>query len=164
MSNTASRFLGLLFLAACAIGCSPEQENPSAKPPVSESKILTLYDQLDLGMTREQAEVIVGKPISEDPPVEDDTQSYWYIKQRERKMDLNESPWGWGGIVLTYKAGKLIDKQYNSQWIPKKQLEEYERKKYFEQFGKYPPETDGTPHEIPLSEGELPNPAPPLQQ
>ena len=90
------------------------------------SRILALYDQLQVGMTREEVEAIVGEPML--PPLEqpDGEVNCSYVAERERLLERHESPWGPGGIVVTYKEGRLVKKQYNFQAVKREHLEAYE--------------------------------------
>jgi len=90
------------------------------------SRILTLYDQLEVGMTREEVEAIVGGPIL--PPLEqpDGEAQCSYVEERERLLGRHESPWGLGGIVVVYKEGRLVKKQYNHQAVKREHMEAYE--------------------------------------
>ena len=116
--NTVCKLVRLIVLSLIPVGCAgdPQPTSRDAKA-VPHSRILQLYDRLEVGMTREQVEAVVGKPLFpplRQPKVEDE---YWYISKAERFLESHESPWGWGGIKVNYKHGRLLRKQYNSQWV-----------------------------------------------
>jgi len=94
----------------------------------SESGIISLYDQLKMGMTRSQVQAIAGKPLFEPLRQPSGREEYWYIDKPERKMQSHESPWGPGGIAVTYKDDRLIDKKYNHQWVKRERRELYKRR------------------------------------
>ena len=82
------------------------------------SRILTLFRQLQIGMTPKQVEELLGQPVekrSEQPW----GLEVWYIDRPEHKLELQESPWGPAGIKVTYRNGVLAEKRYNFQWIKK---------------------------------------------
>jgi outer membrane protein assembly factor BamE (lipoprotein component of BamABCDE complex) len=122
----------LFYLVA---GCRQEQQSPDpATALASESRILSLYDQLKIGMTKSQVQAIVGKPLFKPLRQSTGEEGCWYVDKAERKMEYNESPWGLGGISVTYKADKLIEKEYNSQWVKPEHIEAYKQKKHAERF------------------------------
>ena len=43
-------------------------------------------------------------------------------------MEPHESPWGLGGIRVKYEEGRLIERDYNPQWVKREDQEAYEQK------------------------------------
>jgi hypothetical protein len=122
------RLLCLTFAGILVTNCSHLAHKPNtATGTVSESKILSLYDQLKIGMTREQVEAIVGKPLWEPFPQSDFYATCHYIDKPERPLTSHESPWSFSGLVITYRDGRLIDKKYNFQWVKQEHIEAYEQ-------------------------------------
>ncbi len=119
MRKTVCTLMSLLLFLVVMAGCGD---------PISESRILRLYHQLKVGMTRDQVEAILGKPLFPSLDNSSGEEMLWYIDERERRMLLTESPMGPGGIRITYKDRKLIDKWYNPQWIKAKYIRAYEQK------------------------------------
>ncbi len=78
-------------------------------------------------MSKGEAETVIGKPLFESLRQTSGEVECWYVKDSERKMEMHESPWGMGGIVVKYKDGKIIDKKYNFQWVKREHRELYER-------------------------------------
>lgn len=97
--------------------------------PASKSRILWLHDQLKIGMTTDQVEAILGKPLGPPLVQPDGEQTDYYLNEPERRMGPTESPWAPGGIVVTYKNGRLIKKVYNHQWVKREHRQAYERSK-----------------------------------
>jgi len=128
MNRSMSVFLIISAASALLTGCP--QDRRTVEPTgqaISESRILSLYDQLRVGMSRADAEAVVGGPLFEPLRQPSGEERHWYIKQPERKMEMHESPWGLGGIVVTYKDDKLVEKKYNFQWVKREHRELYEK-------------------------------------
>jgi hypothetical protein len=88
----------------------------AAKPKVG---LLELYNKLKPGMTREQVEAVVGKPVL-PPLVQPDGEvqvNYLGPEYRERDLAPQESPFLPAGIYVTYVGGVLTKKSYNPQWL-----------------------------------------------
>ncbi len=129
MNKIVSSLVCFLLLPAIMIGCGGREETASGgRKQVSESRILRLYHQLKVGVTREQVEAILGKPLFPSLRQPSGEEELWYIREGERLMQPYESPWGPGGIVVTYRDGKLIEKKYNFQWVKHEHIIAYEEK------------------------------------
>jgi len=129
MKAIGSDMLVIMLLSGLLNGCRQgRQSSHTAGELASESGIISLYDQLKMGMTRSQVQAIVGKPLFKPLRQPSGGEEYWYIDKPERKMQSHESPWGLGGIAVTYKNSRLIDKKYNHQWVKREHVELYERR------------------------------------
>ena len=138
MKAIASNVLLIGLLSCLSTGCGQERQSPHAATapataPVSESRIISLYDQLKIGMTRSQAQAIVGEPLEGPPhnirqPNGEEYCGYISEAEAERKLGYYESPMYFCGIRLIYKNGRVIDKKYNHQWVKREHTELYERK------------------------------------
>jgi hypothetical protein len=128
MNRSMISLLVVLTGSALLFGCARGRRTvePSGAP-VSESRILSLYDQLKIGMSRTDAETVVGAPLFEPLRQPSGEEEHWYIKTPERKMEMHESPWGLGGIVVTYRNDKLVEKKYNFQWVKREHRDLYEK-------------------------------------
>lgn len=125
--------LTTLLLPCLAIGCGQEhQPLQTATAPVSESRILSLYDKLELDMTKSQVEAILGEPIYSLRQQNGEEQCNC-IKEPERTMESHESPMMFSGVLVEFKDDKLIKASYNPQWIKREHLLAYEQKKNSEQ-------------------------------
>ncbi len=123
-------FLLVFAVSSLLVGCAGNRPAVQpTQPPVSESGILSLYDQLKVGMSRADVHAVIGAPLFEPLRKPSGGEEYWYIKTPETEMEMHESPWGLGGIVVTYKNDKLVVKKYNFQWIKREHREAYEQKK-----------------------------------
>lgn len=121
-------FCGLMISGSILVGCSQETAAVDLQhSPVSASRILLLYDQLRVGMSQDQVGAILGRPLHHPLRRPDGEEDAWYIREPERNLEVHESPWGPGGILVTYRDGKLIKKGYNSRWIRPEHLEAYEK-------------------------------------
>ena len=111
--------------------CARQQPMPS--------RILQLYSQVSTGMTQQEVEDILGPPLCPaihqreigpeylgpgDTHPEGD--ACWYLQDAERRLGPEESPWGLGGIKIVYRNGKVIQKQYNSQWVRREDIEAFQ--------------------------------------
>jgi vacuolar-type H+-ATPase subunit H len=84
------------------------------RPP---SRIVSLFRQLDKGMTPKQVETLLGKPVLPPTQQPNGNLEIWYIDQRERQLQPQESPWGPAGIIVIYRDGVLAERKYNHQWV-----------------------------------------------
>ena len=90
-----------------------------AKAEGRKPGILDLYKKLEPGMSRLQAEIILGEPVSvplEQPSGEINAE-YLGEEYAERFPLPHESPFPPAGIYVTYRRGKLAGKSYNPQWV-----------------------------------------------
>jgi hypothetical protein len=127
MSRIRLCVLGVASAGILAAGCSDREPTPQpVRPPASSSAILSRYDQLALGMTKAEAEAVVGRPLGEPLRQTNGEEECWYLGEREAAMAPGESPWGAGGIVITYKDGELVDKACNYQWVKQAHRRSYE--------------------------------------
>lgn len=133
MNRSIGSFVLVLAASVLLAGCTGNRRTVEPTvPPVSESEILSLYDQLAVGMTRADVEAGVGAPLFKPLRQPSGEEEYWYIKTPERKMEMHESPWGLGGIVVTYKNDKLVEAKYNFQWVKREHRELYEKNRISE--------------------------------
>jgi hypothetical protein len=81
--------------------------------------ILDLYQRIEIGMTRERAEEILGPPLwpPQDGLGEEIRLHYLDHEYAERSLLPHESPLAPAGIFVSYRHGKLVEKSYNSQWV-----------------------------------------------
>ena len=126
MRALSQSFLFLVFLAVVSCG-----EKESGSPvPAPKSRILDAYARIDLGMTQSEVEKVAGEPVlplTEGAPGKNEEVA-WYIDTPERDLEAHESPWGLAGIKVTFRDGKVVEKKYNFQWVPRELREEFESK------------------------------------
>ncbi|MEM1354196.1 MAG: hypothetical protein AAGC44_10760 [Planctomycetota bacterium] len=129
MAGIVTRLFALLLITWVCFGCTTDGTDiTEAVPPVYESRILRLYDQLEVGTSRIEAEMIVGEPLSQPNHWSDRGFQCLYIDTPERQMEPHESPWSYAGIVVEYDAdGRHIEARYNSQWVKEEDRGAYER-------------------------------------
>ena len=122
--------------AACVLlnGCSSQpsnDEHPAKQrdvaPKVAAQRgakvgIVELFKKLEIGMTRQQVEVLLGAPVRTPlkGPGEDLQVDYLGPEYAERSLLPHESPFAPAGIFVTYRRGILVKKGYNSQWVKEK--------------------------------------------
>lgn len=105
---------------------SVEVIKPEFRKPVSKSRILSLYHQLKSGMTKNEVEKILGQPVIGNDVVNGSL--HWYIKETERRTFAG-SPWGYAGIRVFYNSDdRLVNAQYNFQYVKDKHIERYTKK------------------------------------
>ncbi len=123
-----SRFT--LFVALLALFSCGDRERSDPDAPQS-SKILDAYSRIEPGMARIDVEKITGAPVF--PPTEGAPGSNeviaWYLDVPERGLEEHESPWGPAGIKVVYREGKVVEKKYNHQWVPREAREAFEDKR-----------------------------------
>ncbi len=117
--------IALVGLSACAH--NPRSQAHSVAP-WAESNILTLYDQLRDGMSKEEAEAILGKHILGPMRQANGDVEFWYVEESERQMAREESPWGPAGIVVMYRDEKVFSYRYNHQYVKGTHQELYEQR------------------------------------
>ena len=128
MNRITPFFLVILLGGGLLVGCGQQKRAASPeKVSVSESRILSLYDQLRSGMTKDEVKTIAGKPLSLQPLRDaNGEEDCFYISEREETyIEPHVSPWGFSGLVITYKDGRLIRKKYNPQWVKREHLDRH---------------------------------------
>jgi hypothetical protein len=131
MTSVALTIIGCFPIVTDKLGSggfSPQDQNegPQQPPKVATTGtqgakpgILDLYKKLKPGMTPQEVEAILGKPIL--PPTEQPNNyqnaNYLGSEFAERTLLPYESPLFPAGIYVTYHDGKLVTMSYNSQWV-----------------------------------------------
>ena len=129
MSSATPPLLGVILASALLAGCAEHRRLAAPeRSPVSESRILSLYGRLTIGMTKDEVEAIVGRPLGQPLRQAGGEEDYHYVDKPERQLEPHESPWSFGGLVITYKDGRLVDKKYNPQWVRREHREPYEKR------------------------------------
>ena len=95
---------------------------------LAKSKILTMFNQIKNLKTKTAVETILGQPIFPVMVQNNGSKTSWYIKHPERVIQDHESPWGYGGIAVSYdNKGNIVSCLYNFQWVEKRFIVEQER-------------------------------------
>ena len=106
----------VFILCACLAGWT----QVSAQTPVSEAvgnpveRIMQMYARLQLGMSRDQVEAVVGKPILPSVSLPGNEEEFQYAGSPEQTA---EWPWGISGLKAVFRNGLLVSKQYSLQWV-----------------------------------------------
>ena len=124
----SAAMLGGFLLSGCS--SQPDNAAPNTKQGDNAQEIVAkqaprlgivaLFKKLEIGMSRQQVEAIVGSPVYSplEGPGEDLRVDYLRQEEyQERGLLAHESPISLGGIFVTYRRGILVEKGYNSQWV-----------------------------------------------
>ena len=95
--------LRALALLALCTACASSAESPPPDPAA-------VFEKIELGATRAEVEALVGPDALTGLELGDEV---WYFQPPV--IEMHESPWGPGGIKVTYEDGRVVAKQLNPQ-------------------------------------------------